>query len=182
MLFETSFDKSELNIDFLSSNATALNPLLIEFERLNERSQYFLSHQTIRIPLLPVDTFRICLRSVLHATSQTLHTCHDFYAVTRVNSTSEASWPVLILFGYVSLLFIGILVSVWKQCKARPSQTLRLFLHKRHSGQGLIKTKETREIQRAIDKLAHEYQLNQQQAFSITGTRRCISKAERTFP
>lgn len=152
------------------------DPLLIQFTRILNST---FNHTTYALydpfevnadlPHLQVfhnDHVDLCLRSAIDTDRNDL-TCHQFYMITMLSSMNTSIWPLLIVFGYVGILFLAILFELIVRLVKKISR--RIFWKKmsRYS-LGMIsnrqiqrkKINEKKEILRNIDRLANQYQSN----------------------
>lgn len=164
------------------------NPLLIQFTRIlnstfNDTSYALYDPLGARdeLPQLQVfnnDQVKLCIRSALD-TEKSDQICHEFYMITMLSSVNRSIWPLLIIFGYVTIVFLAILFSLLVQIFSKFSQktffsgsiTKKLVqkrdtqslvpLSSRHvNNNRLIKLNEKKEIFKTIDFIANECHLN----------------------
>lgn len=172
------------------------NPLLIQFTRilnstLNHTSYaiYDPTEPNGKLPHLQVfndDHVNLCVRSAIDTNNNHI-TCHEFYMITMLSSINTTFWPLLIIFGYISVLLVAMLFSFCIQAfhkvytsrfsmliteKLLKYQHICLFLpllqrYKQH--RQIKKLDDKKNISKAIDLIAKECQQNLS-TFSIQTT------------
>ncbi|UJR09519.1 hypothetical protein I4U23_013757 [Adineta vaga] len=117
----------QLDFDFPLTNCTIHSeqiPLLIQFTRMYNstlnRSSYItydLANVDDTSPHFQVfhnDHINLCVRSALSSDSH-YESCYEFYMITMLSTTNTTLWPLLIIFGYVFVLILAMLFSLFAQ-------------------------------------------------------------------
>ena len=146
------------------------DPLLVQFTRIlnstfNHTSYalYDPREANADLPHLQVfhnDYVNLCLRSAALNTNRNELTCHEFYMITMLSSTTTSIWPLLIIFAYLLVLILAIVCSystrLWKNISRKIfwkklATSTRLQIQRR-------KINEKKELLQTIEHLAKEYQ------------------------
>lgn len=165
------------------ANRSEQNPLLLQFTRMVNTTMDDIAYMlfdpaqsgddSLLYHVNSTDHFQMCIQPAYSSAGQA-SSCHEFYTFMMIATKDDVAWPLLIIFGYVFILLVSMLSSLFAQLFARLSQTvfsgsitkklvknrnLRSFLpvtHRHEQTQNLKKLDEKKQFLRTVDVIARE--------------------------